>query len=275
MPGYQSPLASNATVIDDSNFWEFVEDPVIDGDRKTRGRIPRDYHKEPYGSLPFAATFPSELLVPWEEMDEEIKRKDMEKSWITDLLDQAGLTVLDQDGTNYCWINAPVHCVEIMRVVQGEQMVRLSPASCGGPIKNYRNVGGWGTEGLAYIVEKGIVPIDLWPANHWQNDNYDTEESREARLRFKIQEWIDGEERSAQQALSMAIHNIPSALGYNWWAHEVTGVRAIAFGNKKYGLEIDNSWGRNWGTNGRGVLSGTKYIPDDLCGPRVVSPSFN
>lgn len=269
---YTSTLNANELVIDDSNFHLHVGDTFVSGELKTRGLQMRDWAKEPFGSLPFAAAFPRELLVSRDEWDERIEEMERNKTRLTDLCDQAGLTVLDQNGTNYCWINAPTHCVEILRMVQGEQMVRLSPASCGGPIKGYRNVGGWGTEGLRYIVEHGLVPQSKWPANAIER-RYDTEETRELRKLFKVQEWFDCRPRNEDELISLALRRIPSAVGYNWWSHEVTGMDAVALGKGRYGLRIDNSWGLGYGTKGRSVLSGTRHLPDDIVAPRMTTPS--
>ena len=269
---YVSQLNPNELVIDDSNFHYHIADQFIDGEVKSRGMIPREWGDSPFGSLPFASSFPSELLIPMDDIDDRIAEMESSKTRLTDLCDQAGLTVLDQNGTYYCWINAPTHCVEVIRVVAGQPLVRLSPASCGGPIKNYRNVGGWGTEGLKYIVDHGLVPQSAWPANAISRQ-YDTAESRELRKQFKVTEWWDLKPRNLQELLSCLIQRIPVAVGYNWWSHEVTAMDPVALGNGKYGVRIDNSWGLSYGTRGRSVLSGSKALPDDAVAPRVATPS--
>lgn len=269
---YTSILNPQETVIDDTNYAQFVLDPVIDGEPKTRGLVPRDWNAEPFGSLPFAAAFPADMLIPENEWDDRIAEMESSKTRLTDICDQVGLTVLDQDGTNYCWINAPTHCVEVIRAVANQQLVRLSPASCGGPIKNYRNVGGWGTEGLKYIVEHGLVPQSAWPANAISRQ-YDTAETRELRKQYRVTEWWDLRPRNMQQLMSCLLLRIPVAVGLNWWSHEVTYMDPVALGGGKYGARIDNSWGANWGTKGRSVLSGSKVLPDDAVAPRVATPS--
>lgn len=269
---FTSTLNAGEIVIDDSNFHQFLIDPIIDGDQKSRGMIPREWGDAPFGSLPFAAAFPADMLIPEDEWDDRIAEMESSKTRLTDICDQVGLTVLDQDGTNYCWINAPTHCVEVIRAVANQQLVRLSPASCGGPIKNYRNVGGWGTEGLKYIVEHGLVPQSAWPANAISRQ-YDTAETRELRKQYRVTEWWDLRPRNMQQLMSCLLLRIPVAVGLNWWSHEVTYMDPVALGGGKYGARIDNSWGANWGTKGRSVLSGSKVLPDDAVAPRVATPS--
>lgn len=276
---YVSQLYPGERIIDDGNAAAIApaQDVIVDGEVKTRGYVPRDWQAVPFGSMPEAE--PLGLpLIPRSEWDDRIEEIERTKSRLTDLCDGAGLTVLDQNGTNYCWINAPVHCVEILRVKQGEPLVRLSPASCGGPIKGYRNVGGWGTEGLAYIVEHGIVPQEMWPPNAI-NRQYDTPESREARKAYKVQEWWDvvdlgqrDRERFDRLATCLLL-GIPVAIGLNWWRHEITAMDLVALGGGQYGVRINNSWGTRWETNGRSVLSESKATPDDAVAPRVSTPS--
>lgn len=255
-------------IYDDSNFHELLTDPVIAGEQMSRGMIPRDWAREPFGSLPFARPFDFDVI-PRSEWPALIEEKQANRSRLVDICDQAGLSVLNQNGTNYCWINGPTHCVEIIRVVMGLPMVRLSPASVGGPIKGYRNVGGWGTEGMKYLVEHGSVPQSMWPANAIDR-RYDTPETRAIRAQFKVSEWIESRPRSFDQLATMLLLGFPVAVGYNWWRHEVTAMDLIVQGGE-FGIIIDNSWGTGWGENGRGILMERKATPDDAVSPLVAA----
>jgi hypothetical protein len=213
-----------------------------------------------------ADLFPSELLIPRSEWQARIQEMEERKSRLSDISLAAGLPHKDQNGTNYCWINAPVHCVEIVRVIQNEPMVILSPASCGGPIKNFRNDGGWGKEGLEYIIAHGIVPADKWPANAISR-SYWTEENKRLALRYRVTEWWELRPRNLDQLITCLLLRLPVAVGYNWWRHEVTGCDAVWLDNT-VALRIRNSW-KAWGENGFGVLQGSKMLPDDAVVPRV------
>lgn len=220
---------------------------------------------EGYGSA--AERFPRELLVPRSEWEPRIKEMEERKSRISDISLISGLPCKDQGQTNYCWINAPTHCVEIIRVVQNQEMVLLSPASAGGPITSYRNVGGWGKPGLQWIAYKGLVPISRWPANAISR-NYATAENIQLALDYRVTEWWELAPRNLDELMSCLFLRKPVALGYNWWRHEVTGCDPVWL-DGEIALRIRNSWGMGWGDKGFSVLRGSKMLPDDAVAPRT------
>ena len=263
---YVSQFSSNEIIVDDDNFHRFAEDPVVGGEQMSRGM---EEWRLAWGSY---ASVPQSLMIPRSEWDERIEEMERTRSRISDMTDAVGnLPVLNQNGTNYCWINGVVRCFELTRMVQGEPTVRLSPASAGGPIKNYRNVGGWGDEGLDYIVKHGVVPVDLWPPNAIDR-KYDTEESRKKRKEFMVPEWTELRPRNEDELISLLLNRIPVAVGFNWWRHLVCAVDPVALGRGQYGTRIDNSWGPQWGENGRGILKGTRHLPDGAVCIRSVTP---
>lgn len=237
-----------------------------------RGLIPRDFTKEPFGSNPYAAAFDIPVI-PRDEWPERIEEIEKTKSSIPDRCDQVGLKVKNQRQTNYCWINAPVHALEIARVLQGQAYVELSPASVGAKIKNFRNVGGWGTEGLRYMAEHGVVPASFWPVNAIDR-RYDTQEANAERADYQADEWWDLKPRNFDQLATCLLLRVPVPIGLNWWRHEVTAVQLVKLdGRDQYGSIIDNSWGIEWGDNGRGILTEAKATPDDAVALRLGTAS--
>lgn len=258
---------------------EFVSDlqgvPIIDAEDHpllqggARGLMPRDWMRHPFGGMPCAPAF-SKPIIPRSEWDERIRDLERSKSRIPDICDDAGLGVKNQGQTNFCWANAPVHCLEIMRVIQGEDAVELSPASVACKINGFRNEGGWGTDAIKYL-EIGAVPVSLWPANAIDR-KYDTAAADAARKRFQVDEWDDIPPRNFDAMATQLLLGFPCAVGYNWWRHEVTAVALLKLdGTGRYGVLIDNSWGRAWSNNGRGVLTEDKGTPDDCVSPRLVT----
>lgn len=218
-----------------------------------------------------AERFPQELLIPRSEWQARIQEMEETKSRLSDMALAAGLPCKDQNGTNYCWINAPTYCVETVRLTMNQPMVILSPASAGGPIKGYRNVGGWGKEGLEWIVTHGLVPVDKWPANAISS-SYNTEENKRLGLNYRVTEWWELQPRNLDELMSCLFRSIPVAVGYSWWGHEVTASDP-AWIDGAIALRIRNSWSMGWGSQGYGILQGNRMFPDDAVAPRVAIAS--
>ena len=157
--------------------------------------------------------------------------------------------------------------------MQHNEQVILSPASAGARIKGFHNVGGWGTEGLRFIVENGVCPVEKWPANAIQR-SYLTADNIALAKKYRITEWYDLRPRNYKQLISCVLRNWPVAVGYNWWSHEVTAYDAVIVDGKVL-LRIRNSWSMNWGDAGFSVLSVAKGTPDDAVVPRVALPTGN
>lgn len=272
MPGFESAIGYREPVLGDGfGVHEELFDTELDSDGNLLGRgyVPRNWHDHPFASG-VAKAFDL-TVIPRSEWDDRIEQMERDKSRLSDLLDQYQVPVKNQRSTNYCWIFAPVHCAEIVRVKQGNAYVSLSPASCGAIIKNYQNVGGWGSEGLAFMIQRGVAPSELWPDTAIDRQ-YDNEASREARQQYMPLEWTEGRAKDLDHLMTLLFNRIPVAVGYNWWGHEVTAIDPVKV-NGQYGCRIDNSWGTTWGENGRGILVGSKAVPDDQVAPRTITPS--
>jgi len=233
----------------------------------SKGYESRDWDEFPLGS--FAAPFPLPLI-PRSEWRDRIEMLDKTKGWPKDHKELSGFPSLNQNGTNYCWTNAPVQAVHYVRAMQGQPHVSLSPASVGAPVKNYRNVGGWGSQSLDYIIEQGVAPVSLWPANGI-NRKYNTEEVRVERQKYKVTEWWELKDKDFNQLITCLLLGYPVAIGLNWWSHEVLACKVAVQGKDDFLTDIDNSWG-GWGDNGHGFLTQRKATPDDAVTPRVVLP---
>lgn len=262
------PLQPGELLIDDSN-WQLFADAVPSG--QGRGRVPRDYRRIPHGALPGAQPF---ILpeIPRSEWSERIKEMEATKSRLSDLMIQAGVPSLDQDGTNYCWCNGVVTAILGVRAVNNQPFVQLSPASVAAPVKNFRNDGGWGGEALEYIVEHGVAAASLWPPNAIDR-RYWTAEAKANALLHRVTEWYDLRSRSFAQKMTCLLMRIPVPSGYNWWSHETCGIDPVEIEPGHFGSRERNSWGGSYGQDGYFVLAENKSTPDDAVAPRVVIPS--
>lgn len=170
-------------------------------------------------------------------------------------------------GVHNCWYNAVVMAVMIVRMLQGQKLVRLSPASGACKITNFRNVGGWGTQALKHATNYGIVPQANWPANAIDR-KYDTPANDALRKLYRVTEWWDLKPRSFDEKMTCLFYGIPVPCGYNWWGHEICAVDPI-IKDGRFGTMEANSWGKSWGDNGYCILMESKSTPDDAVAPKV------
>ena len=99
----------------------------------------------------FAGRFSEDLYIPETDWQGMIEEREQQQSQLSDLIRHKQLAPLNQGSTNYCWANAPVHCLELVRMKQNQPLVRLSPASVAAPIKRFANRGGWGRDAIRWL----------------------------------------------------------------------------------------------------------------------------
>ena len=219
-----------------------------------------------------ATPFPRNLVLSWDTLKELARERKARKATHRDVARQAGLRSKNQQRTNYCWINSPAYCVEYVRVRAGLQHVPLSPASGGGPIKNFRNQGGYGRQALQWIEERGLVPSERWPDNAIDPAYY-TDANRALALYYRVTEWWVFEPGDLQAVLSciLGLDN-PVSVGLNWWRHQVSYTGAEEQDGQLW-PEFRNSYGDEWQDDGYAVLKGDRARPDDAVAPAVAVAS--
>lgn len=257
-----------ADVIDDTNYLSVVGDPMIGGEKKSRGRIPRDYAKHPYGSMGKAFEESGITLIPRHEWAARLDAQERAEESNVHLARLLGIKPKDQNGTNYCWGNGPTTAAQMCRVRRGHKFVSLSPASACAIIKQGANQGGWGTEAVQQMAKRGLNTSKTWSDNARDYRHLDTEAARAEAACFKVIEFIELRPRNLDQLATLLILGFPVAVGFNWWSHEVCALRLRYFGgdvdnDKNWGTDIFNSWGEGYGDNGIGTLKGSKCLPDD------------
>jgi len=255
-----------------------------------RGLIPRNYSANPVGSYEGSVTFDKlndELsLIPWEDMPGMIEEKVKQKSQLSDIRNAAygsPFKSLDQNGQGYCWMYSGTVAVMLLRAKANMPYVRLSAHAGACIIKNFRDQGGWGAQGLDRLRSHGQPSVSLWPEKSMSRAN-DRPETWENAAQYKVSEgFIDldaaqyDRKLSYQQVLTCLLRNIPVIADFNHWGHSVCLMDAVdvapAKSNRdesRYGVRLINSWTDNWGSNGTGVLTGRKAIPDGSTAPRAV-----
>lgn len=239
--------------INDSNYQQFIN-PTVNGEKKLCSYFGMWRSKKAFNSAKDFGDL-GISLIPKSEWKDRIKERIDNKLTARNFVQSLNIPPLNQESTSYCWINGPTHGLELSIAQSIGRYLSLSPASGGARIKNFRNVGGWGSEALDWMIEHGLNETKDWPANAIDR-RYLTDENIKLALRHRVREYY--KLNNWEEVVSAILHGLKVAVGYNWWAHEVLGCDL----NMNEDLDIRNSWG-NWGDNGFAYLQGNKKYPDD------------
>lgn len=214
--------------------------PIVNGEKRFLSLTPRNLAERPRGK-PLSAY--GIHLIPRDEWPNRIAALKKASAGLMALTYQ--IPPYDQDGTNYCWANAPCQGWTAMAYQQGRPLYRISAASVGGPITGYRNVGGYGLDAVQFLAEKGGVNEALWPSNDISSAYDKKAEVRADRPRNKLTAMLADLGASGKmfdEVATCVLLGAPCPVGYNWWSHEVLAVGLDQKGGKYY-LVLRNSWG--------------------------------
>jgi hypothetical protein len=261
-------------IINVSNYRNHIA-PVLDGEVKGHGLIPRDYSI--YPAEMFDA--PRDMkLIPRSEWQARIQEQEARKSRISDILlsgdDGKPIPSLDQGPNGYCWGHSTGGCIQAVRAINGQPYVPLSCYMVCAIIKKGRNEGGWCGLSAKFMREIGICSQKTWPQGD-RNTARDTPAVREEAAKYRVhEEWVDLSRDVYDQNLSMdmvvtcLLMNIPVAGDFNWWAHSVLLCDAV-WVDGAIAIRFRNSWGDGYGNKGFGVLQGSKAVTNGAVAIRV------
>ena len=248
--------------------------------RRELGFIERDYSAQPFGSI--AEPLGSDQLIPRHEWYDRAVELQKNKTSLMHVAKKTGWEIKNQRSIPYCWVYGVAAAAELSVIMQGQEYEKLSACSVGAKVKNFRLKGGWGDQAAEYAAKYGFVPQSLWPEAQVKRV-YDTSENWIAAKAYKITEWNELRRRNLDDLYSCILRGIPVPVGFNWWGHLVCGLDLIPFSKprgtsdrditKSFGLGIANSWGKNWSSDGYGILRGSKQIPDGAVAIRSVTLS--
>lgn len=230
------------------------------------GYVPRDYQAFPMNGLKCAQA-PTIKRLSEQEIVELAIEKTAKKTWVTDLADRVGSIVKNQGQAPYCFAHAPVRGMEYARIHQGGTMLVLSAFYAAWLVKHGRKEGGSGIQVVKALSEHGTCVEELVPPQTFHVN--ETAEIKTNAGLHQITVWEDFEPDDTQLQMSSVVQDQPFTVGIPAWGHEVL-VNFLAFTNKSgkptFGdlcEGFDNSWDKEWGKNGRGVLAGTKRKFDE------------
>lgn len=256
---------------------------TYDATALAKGLVPRNYNEFPVGCYGSAPPFSVDEmpLVPWDEIPDRIAELERTKSRLSDIYKHPSL---DQNGQGYCWFYSGTACIQVLRERNNQPYQRLSAHSGAWVIKNGRDQGGWGAQGLDFQRERGVMPITHWPEKSMDGRQYNTPANWEVAKEYRVTEgFVDldppqyDRDLSAHQVISCLLNRVPVIGDFNWWGHSVAMLDVVdLYPNKsksdprRYGTNILNSWTDRWGTQGRGILKDSKAFPDGASAPRAV-----
>ena len=261
--------------INDPSLRDYIYCPVIEGEVRGHGLVPRDYATHPKEM--FAPVSDLKLIDP-SEYDERIALQEKEESSLEHLCTWESL---DQNGQGYCWAYSSTGCVMALRSIMNLPPLRLSAHAVAWKIKGGRDEGGWCGLSAKFIKETGVPSVELWPEKSMSRSNDRPETWTNAKLHLVTEDWQDiggslyDQNLSLRQLDTCLLLNIPVATDFNWWGHSVMMGRLVKVESGSYGRAIRNSWSQSWGKKGWSILRGNKAIPDSSIALRVTKPSVN
>ncbi len=209
------------------------------------------------GMQAFSSQFP---LIPRSQWKQLVA--DGKGTFIGDLLRANKIPCKDQDGTNYCWAYASVGCVEALRALQGQPYVDLSAESVAGPIKNWRNQGGWGYEALEQLTNVGACRSDFMDSpNSLSPRRWKTGWEADRANHKIVAAWATLDDGGFDAVFTAALLRLPVSIGLDWWSHQVMVTAPVVFSDGSYGVEIRNSWGSEYGDDGFAELTESRATP--------------
>jgi hypothetical protein len=298
--------------IHDGNWFQHADVTVIGGESKSRGLMPRQYEQFPVGSYA-GSTRVDMPIIPRSEWSKLIQEMEASKSRLSDFRDVGRdgqrIPSRDQNGRGYCWMHSGCSALLLLRARDNMPYADLSAYMGACIIKNYRDEGGWGAQGLDWIREHGLPDSKYWPQKSASRSNDTPEMRANAKLHRVTEGWMDLDEPqydrnlTFEQMATCLLCRIPVITDFNWWGHSVCAVDLVdgsrereryrSESGKKPSLQdfelawgfsdpvtagtsirIWNSWGDGWSDAGMGILSGSRAVPNGATAPRQSTASI-
>jgi hypothetical protein len=205
-------------IIDDNN-WEEHKDYVPPG--YSKGRVARNYAAKPLHEHECSDKLEQKRYPrdSWPDLISDMVRT---KSTGEDIIRDAGMPPKDQNGTNFCWVNAVCAMFQAQLIYPYKS---FSPASIGSFITNFHNEGGNGIDAIEKAAEIGFCPSEEWPDNEISR-TYATEENRKLAANYKILKFLEVAANDFELFISALIDRRFMAIGLNWWGHEIGAIGA-------------------------------------------------
>jgi hypothetical protein len=278
-------LRPGEPIIHDGNSHQYDCDQQVNGERKARGLVPRDYDRHPVGSYAGSEAYAVDMpTIPRSEWSARIKEMVETKSRLSDMRLVANngqpIPSLDQNGQGYCWAYSTTMAVMMLRMVMNLPYVRLSAHATACIIKGYRDEGGWCGLSMERQMSHGTPSVQFWPEKSMSRSNDRPETWANAALHKVTEGWVDiqaavyNRNLTFDQVMTCLLCRIPVAADFNHWGHSVCLLDPVEVEPGSFAVRGINSWTDAWGDRGMFVLQGGKAIPDGAVAPRVTGASL-
>lgn len=278
-------LRPGEPIIHDGNAHLFDADQQVNGERKARGLVPRDYTRHPVGSVSGSMAYAVDMpTIPRSEWSARIKEMVETKSRLSDmrLVGNGGQPIpsLDQNGQGYCWAYSTTMAVMMLRMIMNLPYVRLSAHATACVIKNFRDEGGWCGLSMERQVSHGTPSVEFWTEKSMSRSHDKPETWANAALHKVTEGWVDVQAAvydrnlTFDQVMTCLLCRVPVAADFNHWSHSVCLLDPVEVEPGSFGVRLINSWTDSWGDRGMAVMQGGKAIPDGAVAPRAVNPSL-
>jgi hypothetical protein len=262
-------------IIHDGNFQDHLEyDCPVTGETKGKGCVPRDFNTHPVGYLVTARPFDLPLI-PESEWQSRLDVLMADKAQLSDIRmigNNGGMIdARDQGSYGFCWAHSSVSAMLLARAKAAEPYEDLSAFAVAAVIKDFRNEGGFGSESLEFIAQRGVPTSQFWPQQSMQRANDNPSTWANAAL-HKYTNWRDLDPNDMKnQLITCLLMGCPVVTDFNWWSHSVCTMDLVSL--NPFTTRILNSWGNGWSDHGSGLLQGSKAIPDAALVALVDTPS--
>lgn len=251
-----------------------------------RGLIPRNMATHPigcYGNIPEAA-IDMPVLTKTEMLD-RIRYNKANNSTGRAIRRNRGpnngkVPSLNQGAFPYCWTHSGTMSVMLARLKAGLPYLRLSAMAIACIMKNYKAVGGWGADAVAFMAARGVPTTEFWMEGS-NLRKWDTPQTWESAALHKVEEgWIDMQTEVWDRTMTYAQQMSFLCSGgiivgdFNWWGHSVCLFDADELDGEPVPVGL-NSWGDAYGDQGEFTLQGDRAIMSGGVGIRFTTPSVN
>lgn len=270
--GSASIVSRTDFLIDDGTSNDKIYAPIIDGQPKGHGYVPRDYRIYPKEML----AAPTEMkLIPRSEWDARIDEQEEQQSSLEHIrmtgMNGQPIPALDQNGQGYCWAYSTTMAVMMLRAKYNLPYVRLSGHAVGCKIKNFRDEGAWAGLSAKFHKEVGCPSVAFWKEKSMSRSN-DTPEAWANAAQHKVTEdFVDltrevyDQNLTVDQLATCLLNNEPCAIDYDEWGHSICALRWVRIEKGVYGPKIINSWTDQWGDRGMGIINKRWTVDGAVC----------